>query len=169
MLDSLFAMKPSLALLALVAAFLSLNALTSSAQTVSKKEMLAGELLDELNVQKLFDSVFDSVPKMQGQMMAADKMSPEEQAQFQKQMQQSMQATKKAMNWDSLKPIFVKIYADNLDEADLEGMVAFYKSPLGQKWVQKQPQIQAATMQAMSGLMPKIQAAIMQSVTQPSK
>ena len=75
-----------------------------------------------------------------------------------------MQSVKQLMSWDSIKPMFVKIYADNFDEAELQGLIDFYKTPVGQTWIAKQPQIQAATMQAMAQLMPKIQAAMMKSM-----
>ena len=67
----------------------------------------------------------------------------------------------------SVRPIFVKIYADNFDEAELTGLIAFYKSPVGQTWIQKQPAIQAATMQAMGQIMPKIQAAMLKAAATP--
>ena len=159
-------MKPTLLLPILATLFISLASVTSSAQDVSKKEMLAGQLLDELNMQKMMDSTFDAIPKMQQQMMGSQKMTPEQQDKFNKQMQTSMQSVKKLMGWDTIKPMFVKIYADNFDEGELRGLIDFYKTPVGQAWIQKQPQIQAATMQAMSQIMPKIQAEMMKSLTQ---
>ena len=159
-------MKQPKLLSLLIAIGLSLVIVTSFAQEVSRRAQLAGELLDLLNMQKMFDAAFDSIPKMQAQMFASEHMKPEEQAKFNRQMQASMIATKKSMDWDSLKPIFVKIYADNFDEAELEGTIAYYKSPVGRRWIEKQPQIQAATMQAMAQLMPKIQAAVQKAFTE---
>ena len=158
-------MKRSLPLALVALVCLSVLSVPASGQEPSKKEILAAQLLDQLQMQKMFDSSFNAMPKMQAQAMAAQesKMTPEEKAKLAKRMQTSMQAAKEAMSWDSIKPIFVKIYADNFDEAELQGMIAFYKTPVGQKWIEKQPEVQAATMQAMGQLMPKIQAAIMKS------
>ncbi len=149
----------------LAVACLSMVALTSYGQDPSKKEVLAGQLLDQLNIQKMYDNTFASIPKMQEQMMAGQEMTPEQKAKFQAQMQASMDAAKSAMDWNSIKPIFVKIYADNFDEVELQGLIDFYKTPVGQAYIQKQPQIQAATMQAMAQIMPKIQAAMMKAPT----
>ena len=110
------------------------------------------------------DGAFDAVPKMQEQMMVSQKMPPEQIAKFHQRLQASMESTKKLMGWDTIRPLFVKIYADNFDEADLAGLIAFYKTPVGQKFIQQQPQIQAATMQAMGQIMPKIQAAVKESL-----
>ena len=161
-------MKSSIILSLLAATCLSLVAVPSYGQDISKRETLAGQLLDQLDIQKMYESAFASIPKMQEQMMGSQmKMSPDEKAKFQKQMQASMDAARSALDWNTIKPIFVKIYADNFDETELNGLIAFYKSPVGQTWIEKQPQIQAATMQAMSQIMPKIQAAVMKAIMPP--
>ena len=96
-------MKHTLLLPIVTALFIPLITHTASAQAPSKKEVLAGQLLDELNLQKMMDSTFDAMPKMQQQMMAGQKMTPEQQAAFNKQMQASMQTVKKELGWDSIK------------------------------------------------------------------
>ena len=45
----------------------------------------------------------------------------------------------KYMSWASLKNDFVTIYADEFTEDELKQIVAFYKTPVGQKAVQKMP------------------------------
>ncbi len=68
------------------------------------------------------------------------------------------------MSWDAIKGDFVKIYADVFSAEELQGMIDFFKGPVGQKFIGKQPQVQAAVMQRMQSLMlemqPKIRAAI---------
>jgi uncharacterized protein len=39
---------------------------------------------------------------------------------------------------EELVEMLVPVYADNLDEADLDGLIEFYGSPVGQKFVSKQ-------------------------------
>lgn len=39
---------------------------------------------------------------------------------------------------DELVEMLVPVYADNLDEADIDGLIQFYASPVGQKFVSKQ-------------------------------
>jgi len=43
------------------------------------------------------------------------------------------------MTWDKIKAPVAKIYADTLTEEEVEGAVAFYKSPVGQSLLQKTP------------------------------
>ena len=158
-------MKPARFLSLFAAVGLSLVTVTASAQDTSKKQALAAQLLEQLEVQKMFDTTLDSIPKMQSQMMGS-KLAPADKAEFDKKMAKAMVAVKQSMSWDQMKPIFIKIYADNFDESDLQGMIAFYKTSVGQKWIQKQPAIQAATVQAMSGIMPQVQAAMMKSFSE---
>ena len=119
-------MKPALVLSLFTAACLALVPATSSAQDAPKKDALAAQLLDELQIRKMLDSTFDSIPKMQGQMLGKTDMTPTQKAEFDKKMAKGMEAVKQAMDWDKIKPIFVRIYADNFDASDLKGMIAFY-------------------------------------------
>lgn len=43
---------------------------------------------------------------------------------------------------DTLASLYVPIYARHLTEADAEGLLAFYRSPLGERWLQILPQVQ---------------------------
>jgi hypothetical protein len=37
-----------------------------------------------------------------------------------------------ALSWEKLKPIYVKLYADTYTEQEMDGIIAFYKSPAGE-------------------------------------
>ena len=45
---------------------------------------------------------------------------------------------KKQVRVDELVEMLIPVYADNLDEADIDGLIQFYESPVGQKFVSKQ-------------------------------
>ena len=47
-------------------------------------------------------------------------------------------------SWQVLEPEFERIYAENLTGADLDGIIAFYRSPAGRAFVEKEPQLLAA-------------------------
>jgi len=46
-----------------------------------------------------------------------------------------------AVAWDKLKPPYLKLYLDAYSEEELDGIVAFYKSPAGQAMVTKTPEL----------------------------
>jgi hypothetical protein len=45
------------------------------------------------------------------------------------------------LSWDKIKPGFVKLYVDAFTEDELDGMIAFYRSPAGQAMVAKTPKL----------------------------
>jgi hypothetical protein len=52
---------------------------------------------------------------------------------------------KKYMTWPALEPQLTQLYASNFTEAELKSMAAFYRSPAGQKAVQKMPEMMQRT------------------------
>jgi len=48
-------------------------------------------------------------------------------------------------------------------------MIDFFKSPVGQKWIAKQPQLQAATMQKMQAIMMQAQPRIKEAAKKASE
>lgn len=53
--------------------------------------------------------------------------------------------TAQEVGWDQLRPLIVQMYADSFTDADLDGIIAFYKSPAGQSFVAKIPQAEGKT------------------------
>jgi uncharacterized protein len=45
------------------------------------------------------------------------------------------------LNWETLKPQYVKVYADTYTEEELDAILAFYKSPAGQAWFAKSSEV----------------------------
>jgi hypothetical protein len=50
-----------------------------------------------------------------------------------------------ALSWEKLKPDYVKVYMEAFSEPEIDGMVAFYKSPAGQAMVAKTPALTTKT------------------------
>lgn len=66
-------------------------------------------------------------------------------------------------NWATLKPKIVDLYMTTFTEADLDGILAFYKTPAGQDYVAKSPELSGKTVEilqgAVSALQPQFEAA----------
>jgi hypothetical protein len=64
-------------------------------------------------------------------------------------------------NWDLMKPKIAKIYADTFTAEELTDLIAFYKSPVGQKTLEKTPiltqQVMALAMAGVQANMPQFQ------------
>lgn len=77
-----------------------------------------------------------------------------------------------ALSWEKLKPIYVKLYADTYTEQEMDGIIAFYKSPAGEAMLAKTPLIMTKAndlvQQQMATAMPEIRK-LMESVTGDKK
>lgn len=71
-------------------------------------------------------------------------------------------------SWDELHPEYVRIYREAFTEAELRAMIAFYKTPAGQKLVEMTPRITRETsmvaQQLMQKRMPELQRRIMEQM-----
>jgi uncharacterized protein len=52
-----------------------------------------------------------------------------------------------ALNWDAMKPTFIEIYAKNFTEEQLDGILAFYKTPAGTALLANMPAVNTSVQQ----------------------
>lgn len=75
---------------------------------------------------------------------------------------------KDELNWETLEPLYLRIYAESFTQEEVDGMLAFYKSPAGEALIKKMPlvvqQSMTAMQERMGPMMQKIQAAIEDTV-----
>jgi hypothetical protein len=78
----------------------------------------------------------------------------------------------KALSWEKLKPAYVKLYASAYTEEELDGILAFYKSPAGQALIANSPSVMAKAseivQQQLASAMPEIQQ-LLKEVEAPKK
>jgi len=58
-------------------------------------------------------------------------------------------------------------YAQTFTADQLDGIIAFYETPIGKKFVEKQPQIMSATMLKMNKIMLRVMPDILRKARQP--
>jgi uncharacterized protein len=133
-------------------------------QQPSQTAVLAEELMTLFQIDKNMDAALQQVGKMREQMAATKDQTPEAKAKQQQMSEAINKEIKSVMSWEKIKPMFISIYAETFTAEELQGMITFFKSPLGRKWIEKQPQLQMATMQKMQAVVmemqPKMQEAI---------
>lgn len=57
--------------------------------------------------------------------------------------------------WKSLREVYVQVYLETFTQEEIDGMLAFYRSPAGRALVEKQPQAMQRSMQLMQ---PRLEA-----------
>ena len=127
-------MKQSRTVIGFVAAFLLAGAAWAddASRTAKAQELLQAAKMDQ-GFKQMLDRAQTSIKtQTTRQATAADKAAIEEKI---------SPILSQRLNWDLLKPQYVKAYADTFTEEELDAILAFYKSPAGQAWFAKSPEV----------------------------
>jgi hypothetical protein len=123
------------------------------------------QLLQLTKVDKLADSVFtqmDGMMKASIQQATKGKpLSADEQAVLDRQQAKMAGIMKEELSWAKMKDLYVQVYRETFSQEEIDGLIAFYQTPVGQSFVRKQPELTKRTMailqQRMAPMMQRIQ------------
>ena len=156
-------MKKILTSLLLLASVLP--AFASDTDVASEKAI---ELMQLLEIRKNIDASTSQVLAFTERMIESQNLPPEAEALAKQSSRIGSQVTLDAMKNMEWEVMFADIYAQVFSAEEIQGLIDFYGTPLGQKLLEKQPELMAATMQKMQvemgKFMPQIQAAAMQAI-----
>jgi len=150
---------------------LALTLLCSTAFAVEPKpsEASVKELLAITGAAKVLDGIWVQMDGMMKTMITQARqgrtLTATQQAAVDEFRSQSMAVLREELTWTKLEPVYVRIYQDSLNQDEIDGMIAFYKTPAGQAVIRKVPVILQKTMTEMPGLM----APMMQKLQQLQK
>lgn len=133
------------------------------------------EILLVTKSDKVFNTMVENGMK-QGEQAAmslfedSSKMTPKDR-EILTRFEGKMLATFKAESgWETMKPELVDLYASLYTEAQVDGILAFYKSPAGQAMIEKTPEIIAKSSAIAQGhfqqMQPKLQTLFMEFKTE---
>jgi hypothetical protein len=133
--------------------------LTARADEASRR-VKAQELLTLLHMDTLSQQVMDTMQKQAAanarQLCACDKTpTPQQQALLDDFEKKVFALVESRVGWKALEPDILDLYARTFTDEELDGIIAFYKSPAGISMVEKLPTI---TTQAMSISQAKVTA-----------
>ncbi|VVN65771.1 DUF2059 domain-containing protein [Pseudomonas fluorescens] len=106
---------------------------------------------------KLGTPVYMQVQQMFAQRFEQTKAPESKKALLETYQAKANAALDQAIGWNKLKPDMVKLYTSNFSETELKDLVAFYKSPLGKKVLEKMPQL---TQQSAQMTQAKLESAV---------
>ncbi len=95
-------------------------------------------------------------PMMKGMLAQAGKDMTAEQRAKAGDLQEKM-LTLVAANLNKAKPALAKVYTDTYTEDELDGILAFYKSPAGKAFIQKMPEVMQRSMPVMMQMIGDLQ------------
>ena len=131
----------------------------SLAQAVTpEKQAKVEELLRVTKMDALLQQQLDMVGKQMNtaaaQQVGKGNMNADQQKRFNEFEAKVQSIVAGALSWDKIRPIYIKLYSENFTDSELDGVIAFYKSPSGKAFVEKSPQLMT---QAMHELQPQMQ------------
>lgn len=119
----------------------------------SSHEAAARELFEVSDAEAMIDTIYDS---MQPQFAAmAERMDIDESHRpiFDRHMVRVMDVLREEFNWEKMEPHMISAYVQVYSEEELLELVDFYKSPIGQKFLKKMPELMEVTMGMTQQLM----------------
>jgi hypothetical protein len=133
----------------------------------ASKRAKAGDLLTVLHIDQNLNSLLNQqsaqIQKGIANMSSQGKLTPPQQKDTDVFMQKVVGMVRDGISWQKVKPQFVELYASTYSEQDLDGLLSFYRSPLGQKLLQNQPELasksQLIIQQHMQEVQPKLRDA----------
>ncbi len=150
----------TLLFLTLLLATIPLARADEASKNAKIEEFLKAAKLEQLMGQMLTMAA-NQMKSAAVQQMTGTKLSEAQRQSSEEFQSKMMKIIGDALSWDAMKPIYVKLYADAYTEDEIDGILAFYKSPAGQAMVSKTPQLMAqanrVAMQRMATVQPELQ------------
>jgi|HubBroStandDraft_6_1064221.scaffolds.fasta_scaffold721889_2 hypothetical protein len=132
------------------------------------------QLLAVMDSQKLVEAIPQQVDSMMKatlqQSLQGQVLSPPQQQAIDQLQARVAALMKEEVDWSVLEPMYIKLYEDSFSQAEVDGLVAFYKSPAGKAVVHKLPLVMQNLMvllqQRMARMIPKIQQMAQETAAQ---
>jgi hypothetical protein len=138
----------------------------------SSKNAKIEQMLELTHVDRMITQMLPQIQAMVSAQMAKTDLPPDARQRAEEVEQKIMAIVADRMSWEKARPAYIKIYAETFSESDIDGILAFYKSPAGQAMLEKMPQLMRKSMdvsqQLMGDVMPQIQQMMTEQMKQSS-
>lgn len=128
-----------------------------SAPSAPPSEASIKQLLELAQARKLVDSVMKQMDTLMLQTIQQATQGQEIPAKVQKDIDKRQAEVvallKDLLDWTKLEPMYVRIYQKTFTQQEIDGMIAFYKTPAGQAVIGKMPTAMQNTMDEMQQMM----------------
>lgn len=140
--------------------------LAAHADAPASKQAKAEELLQLTHMDRLMTQMLDQMSMRMkttaDEQAASMHMTPAQKTLYDDYQQKLSQLLASNLTWDKMKPIMVQVYSDTYTDQELDGILAFYRSPAGQAMVAKSPELMTKTRNTMIERMSSLQSQVQQ-------
>jgi hypothetical protein len=124
-----------------------------SALAAEPSDASVEKLLDVMKTESLMDSIYGSLEQYLRQSMTqasvGQQLTDEQKRMLESVPKKLAKAMREELTWASLKPMYIQIYKESFDQEDVDGLIAFYSSKVGQNYINKMPLAMQKTMAAV--------------------
>ena len=111
---------------------------------------------------EILDQMYAAImPQMMALAGADANLSAEEREVMNRYMERSLALLQEELNWTTLSPHFAQIYANVYTEEEIDVLIDFYSSDVGQKVLEKTPEVAAQTLSVVGMMMERIEPKLM--------
>ena len=140
-----------------------------ASKAIKVEELFKVAHIDQLSTQ-VMQQTFDQINSGMMQQMMGVKLTPEQQKRADEFSAKVQKLIADGLGWKNLEPDYAKLYEATYTEDEIDGILAFYKSPSGQAMVEKSPmlvkQSSAIVQERMHAIMPQLQQLMREYTTQ---
>ena len=112
----------------------------------------------------MFEQQKQQLPKIMQAILPGGTLTADEQNDLNAFIAKVQGIVQQQASWSKLEPQFTDIYASVYSEQEIDGMIAFYKSPVGQAMVAKQPEVVQRSTSVQQDLLKQIQPQLAQAM-----
>jgi hypothetical protein len=148
--------------------------MSAAAWSAAPTDASIEELLEFTQGEKMIDLMLGDVEKsvLQGAKagMGDRQPTPREQRILEAVARTTSEVLREEVTWAKLKPVMLEVYRDSFTQEEVDGQIAFYRSPVGQSVSAKMPatmrRSMAASDQLLQPVMPRLMQAIQRTVAE---
>lgn len=132
-----------------------------AADTPPTEESLK-QLLEVTQARKMVDTMNSQMQTMMKNSIQAatqnQKVTPKVQKEIDDIEQQMTSEMHSVLNWERLESMYIRVYQKSFTAQEVDGLIAFYKTPTGQALLTKMPTVLQSTMnEVQQMIMPMLQ------------
>lgn len=129
---------------------------TSPAQAAQATEAQVDKLMETMDMRRTLDDMFvqlDAMSENMGQQFLGENATPEQRKILRDTIAKQQVSMRNVMSWDTLGPIYRRVYTKLFTAEEVEAMTVFYGSDAGRSIMRKMPQAMQLSMEEMQPMM----------------
>ena len=107
-------------------------------------------LLTLTKAEAILDTVYANMDSIMRQSMnealKGQKLTPEQQKFIDAAPAKFARVMREEMSWEKMRPLYVQIYRESFTQDEIDGLIAFYRTPAGDALVKKMPAVMQKSM-----------------------